>query len=397
MLGGSRLKVEIKQGDCLIEMAKLAEGSIDAIVSDPPYGLSFMGRDWDHGIPGVAFWTEALRILKPGAHMLAFGGTRTFHRLTVAIEDAGFEIRDCLGWIYGSGFPKSLDISKAIDKVAGKTRVIVGRGKGRTGEKAQPHGSSFSDDGYLWPGDFDITAPATPEAAKWSGFGTALKPAWEPVILARKPLIGTVAANVCEFGTGGLNIDRCRISGSKPLRENTIGTEELFGLGSRLAVGESQEGRFPANLIHDGSLEVLAVFPESEVSGAARTGKPSKVKGKNDGSFMAWKNGTGALHNDSGSAARFFYCAKASRSDRGPDNDHPTVKPTDLLRYLCRLICPPGGTVCDPFMGSGSTGKAAIAEGFSFIGIEIDPHYCEIAAARLSKAELLKAMEEIEQ
>jgi len=238
-----------------------------------------------------------------------------------------------------------------------------------------------------------MSGPAlTPEAAKWSGFGTALKPAWEPVILARKPLSGTVAENVLEYGTGGLNIDRCRIE-INPDDPNSRHGQRVYDfpesprfLGALKAGARGDfngSGRFPANLIHDGSPEVLAVFPESSSTGGVKTPQHDRAL------RMGRSSGVGANAGglgDSGSAARFFYCSKASRSDRGPGNDHPTVKPTDLLRYLCRLICPPGGTICDPFMGSGSTGKAAIAEGFSFIGIEIDPHYCEIAAARLSKA-----------
>jgi len=414
-------RFEIVNADSLEHMPTMEAESIDSIVTDPPYGLSFMGKDWDHGIPGEAFWREAYRVAKPGAHLLAFGGTRTFHRLACAIEDAGWEIRDCVMWVYGSGFPKSLDVSKAIDKGEGENRarqlkftewmrstgITAKQIKESTGtdmashyltagsqpaiatadlfDKMRPYLPEVPEEierlvaertGIEWtayknrevvgtrtdvatriydngegkrlPDEINITAPATDEAKRWNGWGTALKPAWEPIIVARKPLIGTVAQNVLTHGTGAINID-----------------------GSR--VGE----RFPANLIHDGSDEA-----------------------------------TDAM----GEAQRYFYCAKASKADRDEGlsefelkkggamsgvetregkptnhpyraNHHPTVKPTELMRYLCRLVTPPDGIVLDPFTGSGSTGKGAMLEGFRFIGIEKEGEYAEIARARIAHAQ----------
>jgi site-specific DNA-methyltransferase (adenine-specific) len=312
----------IHTGDCREVLRDYPSDHFDSIVSDPPYGLSFMGKGWDRGVPGVEFWKETLRVAKPGAHLLAFGGTRTFHRLTVAIEDAGWEVRDCVMWLYGSGFPKSHN-------------------------------------------------------GPWGG--TALKPAWEPVIVARKPLDGTVAANVLQYGTGALNIDECRVGAESTIRVSNAGTNgEGWGLGKHDHVNGSTAGRWPANVMHDGSDEVVAGFP---VTGS-----------------------------DSGSAARFFYCAKASKADRDAGlkdtegkkyaerengfsskisntkniriNIHPTVKPTALMRYLCRLVTPRNGVVLDPFCGSGSTGKAAILEGFHFVGIDLDSAHVAIAEAR---------------
>ena len=375
---------QVHHGDCRDVMREMPDDSVDAIVCDPPYGLSFMGKGWDHGVPGVEFWTEALRVAKPGAHLLAFGGTRTYHRLACAIEDAGWEIRDCVMWVYGSGFPKSLDVSKAIDKAAGAERTeIVGTKLGRSGMAKNGTNQSFDSSlntygngGVL---STDITAPATDAARQWSGWGTALKPAWEPVIVARKPLVGTVAANVMAHGCGGINVDGCRV-GTEAVTINTWddGAKPFGGGAGHEYTGRTVQGRWPANLIHDGSDEVVGLFP-----------------------------------ND---AARFFYCAKASKADRDEGmegfevkrtggmqatadgsmltgsgnerttaraNHHPTVKPTDLMRYLCRLVTPPGGIVLDPFMGSGSTGKAAVLEGFRFIGIEREAEYIEIAEARI--------------
>lgn len=406
-------------------MRGMADNSVDAIVTDPPYGLvgasrggstqpgdlatpygrsgpskkrgGFMGKEWDASIPGAEYWLEAFRIAKPGAYILAFGGTRTFHRLAVAIEDAGWEMRDTLMWVYGSGFPKSLDVSKAIDKAAGAEREVVGSGKGRTGAAAQPNGgSSFSDDSYQWPGDYDITAPATDAARQWQGWGTALKPAWEPIIMARKPLEGTVVQNVLKHGTGAINVDGCRVeleTNCRLLRGGTYGGNRgsnkgtsMFGTNTKGLEYEvpSANGRWPANLIHDGSDEVIAAFPDAP--GQQRSTGPvfernAQVYGKFAGVIEHHPR------NDSGSAARFFYCAKASKSDRGEINGHPTVKPTELMRYLVRLVTQPGGTVLDPFTGSGSTGKAAVLEGFEFIGIEREVEYVAIAEARIAEAQ----------
>jgi DNA modification methylase len=419
-------------GDCLKIMPTLDENSIDAIVTDPPYGLSFMGKDWDHGVPGEHFWREALRIAKPGAHLLAFGGTRTFHRLTCSIEDAGWEMRDCIMWVYGSGFPKSLDVSKAIDKAAGAEGTFgapksaahagwIDRGRMRGAEGHDGWQSPWMQDAEAVDRNARRHEPATDAARQWSGWGTALKPAWEPIILARKPLAGTVAGNVQKYGTGGINIDGCRIkfvsnedmnsaaaAAAAAMRASTDQNTGRNSYGKFNNGADSIEpylaninkGRWPANVIHDGSDEVMAGFPET--SSGARNGTGKK------------KFSCEASH---GSAARFFYCAKASREDRnegceifkkkmlrwssgeqspgtfqsdGTDkyanNFHPTVKPTDLMRYLCRLVTPPGGVVLDPFMGSGSTGKAAVLEGFEFVGIELNAEYCQIARARIEAA-----------
>ena len=517
----------------------------DAVITDPPYGLSFMGRKWDYEVPSVAIWEQCLRVLKPGGHLLAFAGTRTQHRMCVNIEDAGFEIRDMIAWVYGSGFPKSQNVGKAIDKAAGAEREVIGvrdtlAGQGKTGAANYTPGARF----------VDITAPATPEAQQWDGWGTALKPAWEcvtwaakpmpaqgeqskiisnlwklearlwllssasaaaqsstssqsefdealniaqwtaddltntrdilnaqmdtsrcvstanialsivsswrntlteilsdgntsitatelktttdwktlsccllqitpeniiqacsqtggfnanastagqifnaslaslqstltlsaiepvtwqelqrpqdatvrpalePITVARKPFKGTVANNVLEHGTGAINIDGCRVG--------------------------DDTGRWPANLIHDGSDEVTKLFPES--NGGAYPKKTNKRH--------FYSGPIGGLEKESrvemgsGSAARFFYTAKASKDDRDRGNSHPTVKPTDLMAYLCRLVTPPGGIVLDPFMGSGTTGKAALAEGFGFIGIERDPEYYAIAESRFNGAQI---------
>ena len=384
---------EVKQGDCREVMATLDAESVDAIVSDPPYGLSFMGKGWDHSVPGVEFWEAALRVAKPGAHLLAFGGTRLFHRLAVAIEDAGWEIRDTLMWVYGSGFPKSANVSKLIDNANGCTG-----GKGpmkRGGERLARLENGKRDGEGKWGNESGrdpyTYVPEHPLAQKYDGWGTALKPAWEPIIMARKPLIGTVAANFEKHGTGGLNIDGCRVEGvprTTHVDGNRVTTIAASGhLNGKAPHGPTPPpaGRWPSNLIHDGSEEATEGM---------------------------------------GDCQRYFYCAKASKSDRdegldefeerlamrygekaqGPlpqqtpskpvaqRNHHPTVKPTDLMAYLCRLVTPKGGIVLDPFCGSGSTGKAAVREGFDFIGIELDPEYADIARARIehetTKAEL---------
>lgn len=375
-------------GDCRDAMSALMDNSVDAIVCDPPYGLSFMGNRWDYDVPSVEIWTECLRVLKPGGHLLAFAGTRTQHRMAVRIEDAGFEIRDMIAWVYGAGFPKSLDVSKAIDKAAGAERSVVGRvvyGDGHVQNSSESIGYGGSDpaaDSRM------LTAPATDAARQWEGWGTGLKPALEPITVARKPLVGTVAANVLAHGTGALNIDGCRVATDmpRPAREGDRRLENntyAAGLGGSRAVEDTMIGRWPANLIHDGSEEVLAPFPNT-ASGAFNQAN-RKAGNRIYGTFTKYSNPK-EYGSNSGSAARFFYCAKASKADRG-DNSHPTVKPTDLMRYLCRLVTPPGGLVLDPFMGSGSTGKAAILEGFRFAGIEREPKYFDIACRRIEDAQ----------
>ncbi len=333
--------MKIIHSDCLVALKEMDENSIDSIVTDPPYGLSFMGKKWDYDVPSKEIWEACFRVLKPGGHLLSFAGTRTQHRMAVRIEDAGFEIRDMIAWAYGSGFPKSHNLKD-----------------------------------------------------EWQGWGTALKPALEPITVARKPLIGTVAANVLTHGTGALNVDGCRVETSDECaRKPSLVYDTAAGFGKGVAMGGRGHdlGRWPANLIHDGSEEVVGLFPQA----------------------------------DTISAARFYYCAKASKADRDEGcfeieqkeaqstgwsgdgmplrqdgtkrkmpkahNHHPTVKPTTLMRYLCRLVTPPNGTILDPFMGSGSTGKAAILEGFNFIGIEREAEYIKIAEARIGHAEKQKA------
>ena len=414
--------IDIHHGDCREVMATLDAESVDAIVSDPPYGLSFMGKGWDHGVPGVEFWTEALRVAKPGAHLLAFGGTRTYHRLACAIEDAGWEIRDCVMWVYGSGFPKSHDVSKAIDKAAGAERERI------RGVRSGVVGATYAGD--EWSREFKDSVlspdPITDAARQWQGWGTALKPAWEPIIVARKPLVGTVAENVLTHGTGAINVDGCRVGTEAVLSHHTAmlshgGDNARPWHNGHETTTHQNTGRWPANLIHDGSEEVVGLFPETLSSKR----KPCHEKGRTHGACYGSPSGSqyASTHGDSGSAARFFYCAKASKADRDEGceglpqtikqsvacgdkrhgtlpytnepremnprprgNHHPTVKPTALMRYLCRLVTPPGGVVLDPFTGSGSTGKAAILEGFRFIGIEREAEYVEIAKARIAAA-----------
>lgn len=347
-----------------------------------------MGKRWDYDVPQAEVWREVLRVLKPGGHLLAFAGTRTQHRMAVAIEDAGFEIRDMIVWVYGSGFPKSLDVSKAIDKAAGAEREVLGVIPDRWTGKG--NALNFSTDRPQ--SEVLVTgAPATPEAQQWQGWGTALKPALEPITVARKPLAGTVAQNVLQHGTGGLNVDGCRVGTEQQV--NGPGSPTSASRKSRVAAGYRHDaglgpgsdggavtGRWPANLIHDGGDEVVGLFPLTV------SGKPSGKRGFSNHNVAYADAAAGSDltgYGDSGSAARFFYCAKASKADRGEGNTHPTVKPTDLMRYLCRLVTPPGGVVLDPFMGSGSTGKAALLEGFQFIGIEREPEYLSIAKSRI--------------
>jgi site-specific DNA-methyltransferase (adenine-specific) len=374
------MSIDLRCGDALALMREMPEAGVDAVVTDPPYGLRFMGKAWDHGIPGAPYWTEALRVAKPGAHLLAFGGTRTFHRLTCAIEDAGWKIRDCVMWVYGSGFPKSHNL----------------------------HGER-------------------------EGWGTALKPAWEPIIVARKPLVGTVAANVLAHGTGAMNVDGCRVKWAGPedaaaaaaavgysesRARDSLAPSHSIGKESRNGTNtydpEAIIGRWPANVVHDGSEEVVERFPAeapSTMTGRLPADAVVQNPGRCEPGMFGVGGGIGNVYSDSGSAARFFYCAKASHSERnagldcdveyersGPrghtlngdgsprprPNHHPTVKPVALMQWLCRLVTPPAGIILDPFMGSGSTGVAADREGFSFIGFDLSPEYVEIARRRIS-------------
>ena len=400
--------ITLRLGDCMEVMKSLPDCSIDSCVTDPPYGLNFMGKEFDNpkamtdesGSDMEKFqkylmpiFKEILRVAKPGAHLLAFGGTRTFHRLACAIEDAGWEIRDCIMWVYGSGFPKSMDVSKAIDKAMGAERTEV---IGTRHRNVKPY-----DDGNGWnqnntTGDYRYTAPATPEAAAWNGYGTCLKPACETIVVARKPLEGTVAANVIKYGTGAINIDGCRVpyesdADKDSARPQGAATAKPGALAGRVQnnalrkifVPTEAQGRFPANLIHDGSDEVLELFPDTGKSGVA-------VRHNSGGSTFGGNIKKPPMHDmsysDSGSAARFFYCAKASRKERGEGNTHPTVKPLALMRYLVRLVTRKGGLVLDPFMGSGTTGVACAVEGMRFFGCEKEPAYFEIAKRRVDGA-----------
>ena len=425
-------------GDCRDVLKTLPDNSVDSVVTDPPYELGFMGKKWDSS--GIAYdvtvWQECLRVLKPGCHGLAFGGSRTWHRLAVAVEDAGFELRDSIAWIYGSGFPKSLDVSKAIDKKAGAEREVIGRRAGKGSQTGVTVGAigGGENGGYGHGPIVDETAPATPEAQKWQGWGTALKPAFEPVVVGRKPLVGTVAENVLAWGVGGLNIDGSRIGTTVetwPSSRNYSSAEMSRPGSTNASDAETQKtgpvpaGRWPANVILD---EVTAGLLD-EQSGVSRDGVAVKENsaGRNIFSEIAKPTAPNQGYGGQGGASRFFYVAKASKRDRNegleelegassgakgnglarvcescgasilkpcdcPErsfvnppvkNFHPTVKPTQLMRYLIKLVTPAGGTVLDPFTGSGSTGKAALLDGFQFVGAELTEEYLPIIEGRL--------------
>ena len=379
--------------DCRKAARRLRSNTVSAIVTDPPYGLKFMGKEWDHGVPGVQFWQTFLRVCKPGAMLLAFGGTRTYHRLACAIEDAGWEIRDCIMWVYGSGFPKSHNISKSLDKAAGAEREVVGRKTGRAATPVQDiRGGSFAG-GHGKNSAIDcsaITAPATDAAKLWDGWGTALKPSYEPVILAMKPLDGTFANNAVKHGVAGINVDGCRIPGTPHGGGHHAVT--IYGSDGNYIQGPNvpgnPEGRFPANLIHDGSEEVVGLFPKTTSGGGNKSRRGDTTANNCYGTYDAPPPDVRCI--DSGSAARFFYCAKASKAERGEGNKHPTVKPLDLMSYLCRLVSMPEhkGTLLDPFMGSGSTLLAATCWFDRVIGIDSDEESCKIAANRLRQGVL---------
>ena len=387
--------VTVHPGDCMEILPTLPADSFHSVVTDPPYHLTsivkrfgganaapakpgtdgayarasrgFMGKVWDGG--DIAFrpetWAEVFRVMKPGAHLLAFSATRTYHRMACAIEDAGFEIRDQIGWLYGSGFPKSHNVGKAIDKAAGAEREVIATRAAAVGFDTERQGG-----GGWAAGEITTTAPATPEAAEWEGWGTALKPAWEPVVVARKPLVGTVAENVLRHGTGAFNIDACRIETADSTGRHTMhtmrgGNYENHRPSERIESGGDALGRWPANVIHDGSPEVLEAFARyGEKGGAGHIERRNSDKfGNAYGTFEGRRDEGWIAYQDGGTAARFFYAAKADKSDR-LGSKHPTVKPVALMRYLLRLVTPPGGMVLDPFAGSGTTGMAALAEGF---------------------------------
>lgn len=424
---------EVVCADCLEHMRTMPDNSVDSIVTDPPYGLSFMNKEWDsfgtdtrqpgdehYWVPDNPYgsskarygWNqdksklaasnrafqesmtyvfmEALRVAKPGAHLLCFGGTRTFHRMACAIEDAGWEIRDCIMWVYGSGFPKSMDVAKAIDKSTGYVGEVIGERTvdvgmqgghmhaGRKSQQQQQQVRSLSD-----------------QAKQWDGWGTCLKPAWEPIIVARKPLDGTVANNVLKWGVGAINIDACRVSieqgddvfAKNPHTRSKGKDSGIYGVyGATESNWSGAKGRFPANLVHDGSQMVLDLFPDTGKS----SGGGMHVKGVGDNTVTnAYGSYTGGIATrsvgmgDFGSAARFFYCAKASKKDRGEGNNHPTVKPTELMKWLVKLVTPEGGVVLDPFAGSGTTLVACKMLGRYCIGIEREQEYVEIIKRRL--------------
>lgn len=416
-----RSDLHLFHGDCWQVMDELiAQGvQFDSVVTDPPYHLAsivkrfgkpgsapaqygtdgafsrsskgFMGKIWDGG--DIAFnpetWARCLQLLKPGGHLLAFAASKNYHRLACAVEDAGFEIRDQIMWLYGSGMPKSHDVSKAIDKAAGAKREVVGTVRAGIARRTRNGGEIVGSDCNEEEKQSPITIPSTEAAKQWEGWGTALKPAHEPIVLARKPFEGTVAQNVLEYGTGGINIDDCRVEAhGRPLREKLadLPSNGIYGegLNSSRAVGETDVGRWPANVIHDGSEEVLATFPDAK-------GQQGDLKGHNktrqspNGIFGEMAPAKDHLkRGDSGTAARFFYSAKASKKERA-ESKHPTVKPISLMEYLCRLITPPGGHILDPFAGTGSTGVAALNEGFEITLIEKEKEYFDDIKRKLQK------------
>jgi site-specific DNA-methyltransferase (adenine-specific) len=419
--------IKLIHGDCKEALKGLEDNSIDSVVTDAPYELGFMGKAWDKsGITyNVDLWREVLRVLKPGGHLLAFGGTRTYHRMACAIEDAGFDVRDQIQWLHGQGFPKSLNIGKEVDELQGNEREVVGYAKsnpdlrdvGRISkENCGIDKLSFGQGQGAKRQQTAIDKGSSP----YEGWGTALKPANEPICLARKPLSEkTVASNVLKWGTGSLNIDQCRVKTEIPQKkwEKPRGGIWTTDSGTTSELIDNQKGRWPANIIHDGSEEVLQYFPDTK-SGFMKRGTPrlmSNNPNKNCYGYFNPDTVENDTYGDLGSASRFFYTAKASKSERnfglnefeakkmdlsrkegnpGGDNprnrgvnqrlnNHPTIKPVSLMRYLCRLITPPKGIILDPFMGSGSTGIGAKLEGFSFIGIEKEDEYCKIAEARI--------------
>ncbi len=409
-------KVQLFRGDAAGVLKRFPDAYFDAMVTDPPAGISFMGKTWDRDHGGRDGWVEAFaatfrecfRVLKPGAHALVWAIPRTSHWTATALEDAGFEVRDVVVHLFGTGFPKSLDVSKAIDKAAGAERKVVGRRT--TPWKVKNEGAAciaIGEDGEYR--SVDVTASATEEAKQWNGWGTALKPASEHWILVRKPLEGTVAINVLEHGTGALNIDKCRTE-TEPRSTGTVnphaksGVHSAYGKDNRTDRQQRYDankpsGRWPANVVHDGSDEVLEKFPTSKDGVAVgQNASAGNVFGGGKGLISQEKGTERRGFGSQGSAARFFYCAKASKREReeglpeGEKNQHPTVKSVALMRWLCRLVTPSDGLLLDPFVGSGSTLVAAVRERFRAVGIEREAEYVKLAAARVGHA--LKDMED---
>jgi site-specific DNA-methyltransferase (adenine-specific) len=434
-------------GDCFEVMKFLPDCCIDIILTDPPYGLKFMGKQWDHGIPGILFWQEMLRLAKPGTMLMAFGGTRTYHRLACAIEDAGWEIRDCLMWLYGSGFPKSHDISKAIDKEAGVERGVV-RTKRHDYPDSDTWGTAKNNNRGkgIWDNEgggcvlskIPVTAPATPEAQLWDGWGTALKPAYEPIILAMKPIEGTFANNAFKHGVAGLNIDDGRIE-IETISAHGYEGQRNFGVGGKSSYSNKEEsettkptysahqGRWPANVILDDEAAAALDEQSGVLTSGHFNGHRNKAKTKNSFGTFELEDECPTRGANSGGASRFFYTAKASKAERNRGvenlfwdrreknpvriteaewkllnvkeraigNIHPTVKPLKLMKYLCTLLSTPtGGVVLDPFMGSGGTGVATNDSDFDmkFVGIDNDESSCEIAKGRLMYSEIKKVV-----
>lgn len=407
---------KIHQGDCLNIMKNFEDNVIDAIVTDPPYGLRFMNKVWDYDVPAVTLFQELLRVAKPGAILLCFGGTRTWHRIAVNIEDAGWKIRDTIIWLYGSGFPKGLDISKAIDQKQGATREIISYQDGTGGENlnklTRPDGhdsetakgcGAYGQGAKQKTIQIPVTKAATPEAEQWQGWRTALKPAFEPVIFAMKPLDGTFAANALKWGVAGLNVDACRIPMDEEMKKWNRGgkmgevyqwsnTERKKGVWQ-----QNGAGRFPTNVLftHHAECQPGTCHSDCPVRildqqvGIKKSGKMKQnIAGGQFNVYGKHYPREEETIGDEGSVSRFFYCGKASPSERTcagqVENNHPTVKPLDLMRYLCRLTCTPGGgVVLDPFMGTGTTCIAAYLENRDYVGIERDQATFEIAKKRI--------------
>ena len=374
--------------DCIKHLKTIEDNYFDSVVTDPPYELGFMGKIWDS--TGIAFttelWKEVYRTLKPGGYLLSFSASRNYHRMAVAIEDSGFEIRDQIMWIYGSGFPKSLNIGKAIDKKLGNKRISLGKYKTPDGGQELSTYNNWKDSTVQerrWP-------EVTKGDSEWEGWGTALKPAHEPICMARKPISEkSVTDNVLKHGTGGINIDGCRVETEDKTQRVNKGVE--WGVrndksGNEPKVYGSTKGRYPANLIHDGSEEVIDEFKKfGEDKGAKAPVKTEK------GDFMFYDHKYGkrgddgeSFKGDTGTAARFFYCAKANKKEKG-DSKHPTVKPVKLMRYLVRLVTPKDGIVLDPFAGTGTTGEACILEDRNYYLIEAEESYIKDIENRINK------------